>query len=64
MIGWGGTPIRDWMSTGRKDDERLENVNQHTIAGMDLYQGWNGNGHGCKEYFMARRLNGRVLSCG
>ena len=56
--------FRDFMSNSRRDDERFENVNQHAINGMTLYQGWNGNRYGCKEYFMARRLNGRVLSCG
>ena len=52
------------MSTGFIDDERFENVNQHAKDMEKLYQGWNGNRHGCKQMFMAKRLNGRALSCG
>ncbi|MGB1097196.1 MAG: hypothetical protein ACPG2Y_01210, partial [Acholeplasmataceae bacterium] len=34
--------FKDLMSTGHKDDERFENVNQHVLAAFLLYQGWNG----------------------
>ena len=56
--------MRMFMSNGRHDDERFEAVNQHCQECAKLYQGWNGNRHGCKQLFMARRLNARALSCG
>ena len=56
--------MRMFMSNGRHDDERFEAVNQHCQESAKLYQGWNGNRHGCKQLFVARRLNARALSCG
>lgn len=56
--------MRMFMSNGRHDDERFEAVNSHCQECDKLYQGWNGNRYGCKQLFMARRLNSRALSCG